>query len=74
MINLLLVSFWLWVGILIARYALHAEVSDETLRLLFFITLLLIGVELDFSAKLWSIEQELKKRIRAWCGGYHEDD
>jgi len=74
MITLLLTALSLWIGILIAKYALHAEVSDDTLRLLFFITLLLIGVELDFSAKLWSIEQELKKRIRAWCGGYHEDD
>jgi len=74
MINLLLTALSLWIGILIAKYVLHTEVSDETLRLLLLITLLLIGVELDFSAKLWSIEQELKKRIRAWCGGYHEDD
>jgi len=74
MINLLLVSFWLWIGIAVAVVFFKADVNTETLRLLFFITLLLIGVELDFSAKLWSIEQELKKRIRAWCGGYHEDD
>jgi len=70
MINLLLVSFWLWIGILIAKYVLHTEVSDDTLRLLVFMTLLLIGVELDFSAKLWDIERQIKK-IRVWCD---EDD
>jgi len=73
MITLLLTALSLWIGILIAKYALHAEVSDDTLRLLFFMTLLLIGVELDFSAKLWDIEQEIKKRIKVWCDGFEDD-
>jgi len=71
MINLLLVSFWLWIGIAVAVVFFNVKVSDDTLRLLFFITLLLIGVELDFSAKLWDIERQIKKKIKVWCD---EDD
>jgi len=74
MINLLLVSFWLWVGIIVAMVFFKAEVNSETLRLLLFITLLLVGVEMDFNERVKQVELELKKKIRMWCGGYFEDD
>jgi len=73
MINLLLVSFWLWVGIAVAVVFFKADVNTETLRLLFFITLLLIGVELDFSAKLWDIERQIKRKIKVWCDCFEDD-
>jgi len=73
MINLLLVSFWLWIGIAVAVVFFKVSVSDDTLRLLFFITLLLIGVELDFSAKLWDIERQIKKKVKVWCDCFEDD-